>query len=64
MDYQDDVKYEKSCELAARAGIVVNAIQCGNMAATTPVWKDIATRAEGGYVAIAQTGASLCPRVW
>src|SRR3954471_12092442 len=42
MDYSDDVKYPDTVRRAREAGIVIIAIQCGNYAATTPVWQDIA----------------------
>ena len=56
MDYQDDVPYAKSCALAAGKGIVVNTVQCGNDHATTPVWREIAQLAGGGYSQIGQSG--------
>ena len=56
MDYQDDVKYPEVCKLAVKKDLVVNSVQCGNMASTTPIWKEIAKLAEGDYVVIAQTG--------
>ena len=59
MDYEQDVKYQASCEAAARRGIVVNAIQCGSMSATTPVRQEIARLGEGEYFAIAQSGGMV-----
>ena len=56
MDYQDDVKYPEVCQKAAKKDIIINTVQCGNMASTTPIWKEIAKLAEGDYVAIAQSG--------
>lgn len=56
MDYSDDVKYPETIALAKAAGIIINTIQCGNLAATTPVWQEIATLAGGGYVQIDQSG--------
>ena len=56
MDYQDDVKYPEVCKQAVKKDLIINTVQCGNMASTTPVWKEIAKLAEGDYVAIAQTG--------
>lgn len=56
MDYEQDVKYVESCKLAATAGITINSIQCGNDAATTPIWQEIARKAEGEYFAIQQDG--------
>jgi len=56
MDYDDDVQYPLSCEAARKKGIIINTVQCGNVAATTPVWKEIAQRTEGAYAAISQDG--------
>jgi uncharacterized protein YegL len=56
MDYPDDVKYPVSCEAAVKKDIIINTIQCGTLAETTPVWQDIARKGEGRFVQIAQTG--------
>jgi len=56
MDYQDDVKYPAVCKQAVKKDLIINTVQCGSMASTTPIWKKIAKLAEGDYVAIAQTG--------
>jgi hypothetical protein len=56
MDYGDDVKYMVSCREAARRVIIINTIQCGDVPETRTVWQDIARRAEGAYVALAQSG--------
>ena len=56
MDYQDDVKYPAVCKQAMKKDLIINTVQCGGMASTTPIWKEIAKLAEGDYVAIAQTG--------
>jgi hypothetical protein len=56
MDYPDDVKYPETVQLAKTAGIVINTIQCGNIAATTPFWQEIASTSGGGYVQIDQSG--------
>jgi hypothetical protein len=56
MDYADDVKYTVSCQAAARKGLIINTVQCGDVPATTEVWQQIARLAEGSYVALAQSG--------
>ncbi len=56
MDYADDVKFPVTCEAAARAGIIVNTVQCGAAGETTPVWQEIARKAEGRFVQIDQGG--------
>jgi hypothetical protein len=56
MDYANDIPYMTTCKRAAERGVIINTIQCGTIAATTPVWQDIAQRAEGRFVQIAQDG--------
>ena len=56
MDYEQDVKYQASCEAAAGRGIIVNTIQCGAQQDTREVWQEIARLAEGEYFAIEQSG--------
>jgi hypothetical protein len=56
MDYPDDVKYPETVQLAKAAGIIINTIQCGTIAATTPFWQEIASLSGGGYVQIDQSG--------
>lgn len=59
MDYQDDVKYQKSCEDAARAEIVINTVQCGRQSETTAIWQEIARLGEGKFVQLEQTGGMV-----
>ncbi len=56
MDYRNDVKYPDTCREAVRRLIVINTVQCGDVAETTPVWQQIARLSEGSYVALAQDG--------
>jgi Mg-chelatase subunit ChlD len=56
MDYANDVKYPVSCAEAVTKGVLINTVQCGNYSDTTPVWREIARRSEGSYIALAQTG--------
>lgn len=59
MDYAQDILYPASCEMAAKAGLVINTIQCGREAATTPIWQEIARSAEGEYFQIDQSGGMV-----
>lgn len=59
MDFADDIKYPKVCELAMEQSLIINTIQCGNMAATTKIWMDIARKSEGQYTAILQSGGTV-----
>jgi hypothetical protein len=56
MDYRNDVKYPDTCREAVKRLIVINTVQCGDVAETTPVWQEIARLSEGSYVALAQDG--------
>lgn len=56
MDYPDDVKYSETAQLARRAGIIINTIQCGSHAITTPIWREIAAMGQGAFVQIDQSG--------
>ncbi len=55
-DYQDEPDTAKTAAEAVRAGIIINTIQCGTTASTTPIWQAIARQGEGQYFAIAQDG--------
>jgi len=59
MDYKQDVKYPDSCKLAMKKDIIVNTIQCGTMASTTPIWQEIARKAEGKFARILQGGGVI-----
>lgn len=49
-------KYPQICQEAVKKDLIINTVQCGNIAATTPIWNEIAKLSEGSYAAIAQTG--------
>ncbi|MFC1610785.1 VWA domain-containing protein [Myxococcota bacterium] len=59
MDYSDDVQYPVTCSLAAEKAIVINTIQCGSNGGTTPVWRDIASKAAGDYFRVDQSGGAI-----
>ncbi len=59
MDYQDDVKYPVTLIEAGKRSIVVNSIQCGNSAATTRRWEQIAQLGSGRYFQVEQAGSAL-----
>ena len=59
MDFQDDVKYPEVCQMAVKKDLIINTIQCGNMPETTPIWNEIANKAEGEYAAILQDGGTV-----
>jgi hypothetical protein len=59
LDYQDDVRYDRSVRLARQHDIAVNTIQCGNWEETTAVWREMASLGGGVYAAIAQDGGMI-----
>jgi Mg-chelatase subunit ChlD len=56
LDYADGPKYPELCRIAAKKDLIINTVQCGTIAETTPIWKEIAKLSEGSYAAIAQSG--------
>lgn len=58
-DYDDGFDYKKHVKEAIARGIIVNAIRCGNQAATEPVWQEVARMGEGRYFSIAQEGGMV-----
>jgi len=61
MDYQNDVAYPESCRSAVKSDIIINTIQCGSFADTTPIWREIARLAEGRFFQVEQSGGALLP---
>jgi Mg-chelatase subunit ChlD len=53
-DYQDEPDTKSTAVEARRKGMIVNAIQCGNIAGTKEVWQEIAQYGGGRYFAIPQ----------
>jgi len=56
MDYPNGPKYPDLCREAAKNDLIINTIQCGEMAETKPIWQEIAKLSEGSYVGISQAG--------
>lgn len=59
MDYRQERQYPEIVERAVDKGIIVNAVQAGDMWETTPVWKEIAQYGRGRYMAIPQDGGHV-----
>ena len=59
MDYQNDVPYRATITQAARRGIVVNTIQCGNNDATSRKWREMAGLGQGRYFMVDQDGGAV-----
>lgn len=59
MDYQDDVPFAKSVQLARQQDIAVNTVQCGSLSGTARVWQQIASLGHGQYATIAQDGGMV-----
>jgi Mg-chelatase subunit ChlD len=56
MDYPNSPKYPDLCREAAKKDLIINTVQCGEMAETKPIWQEIAKLSEGTYVGISQSG--------
>jgi Mg-chelatase subunit ChlD len=56
MDYADEAHYPEILAAAAQRGIIVNTIQCGEMAQTAQAWADIARLGGGTYLQVEQAG--------
>ena len=54
--YPDGKDWLKVCKKAGKKDILINTIQCGNIAGTAEVWKAIASSASGAYAIIPQDG--------
>jgi Mg-chelatase subunit ChlD len=59
MDYQDDVKYPVTLAAAAKKGIVVNAVQCGDSGDTAREWRQVAQLGQGKYFQVEQGGSAV-----
>jgi Mg-chelatase subunit ChlD len=59
MDYKNDRKYPSVLKEAKQRDIVVNAVQAGGDPETMEIWKDIAQRGNGRYMAIPQDGGEV-----
>jgi hypothetical protein len=59
MDYLDDVKYPDTCQAAMKKGLIINTVQCGEIAGTREEWQRIARLSEGSYVALEQSGGMV-----
>jgi Mg-chelatase subunit ChlD len=59
MDYAQERQYPAILKDALKRNIVVNAVQAGDMAETTPIWKEIAQFGHGRYIAIPQSGGDV-----
>ena len=59
MDYPNAPKYPEICQAAMKKDLIINTVQCGGIAETTPIWAEIAKLSEGSYAAIAQSGGMV-----
>ena len=55
-DYQDGFAYERAASAAARKGIQVHTVRCGNDLQTETVWRQIARLGGGQFMTIEQDG--------
>lgn len=58
-DYQDEAQFPEIVTQARQKGIVVNAIQCGDMQGTAAPWASIAKLGGGDYFQVEQAGGAV-----
>lgn len=58
-DYPNQIQYPEILTEAGRRGIRVNAIQCGDLGATTDEWQRIAQLGRGSYFRVEQAGGAV-----
>ena len=59
MDYPGEKQYPEILAMAAQKGIVVNTIQCGDVAATLSSWQTIAGLGNGRFFQVEQAGSAV-----
>jgi uncharacterized protein YegL len=59
MDYAQDTKYETTLKVAQQKNIIVNAVLAGGARDTERVWRDVAQRGDGRFMAIPQDGGQV-----
>ena len=59
MDYAQDTKYETTMKVAQQKDIIVNAVLAGGARDTERVWRDVAQRGDGRFIAIPQDGGQV-----
>lgn len=55
-EYEDVPTYDKTAKAAIEKGIYINTVLCGGNTETGRIWKEIADRSEGRFMAIEQDG--------
>lgn len=58
-DYQDEAQYPEILAAATSKGIVVNAIQCGDVPPTLAAWTQIAELGQGSFFQVEQAGGAV-----
>ncbi|HFD11887.1 MAG TPA: VWA domain-containing protein [Crenotrichaceae bacterium] len=58
-DYENDVQYPESLQMADQKGIVINTIQCGQQTTTKIQWQQIASLGKGRYFQVEQAGSAV-----
>jgi Mg-chelatase subunit ChlD len=59
MDYPNELRYPEIIAMANRKGIVVNTIQCGDVASTLASWQRIAGLGNGRFFQVEQAGSAV-----
>lgn len=59
MDYENEIRYPEVCKAAMERRLFINTVLCGGDSATEKIWREIASLAEGKFVAIPQSGGAV-----
>ncbi|MFL5753258.1 MAG: vWA domain-containing protein [Bacteroidia bacterium] len=59
MDYGNDIKYPRSCQLAKQKDIILNAILMGNDPTAKVIWKEIANCSQGEFMQVDMNANNL-----
>ncbi|MFM7738319.1 MAG: VWA domain-containing protein [Planctomycetota bacterium] len=59
MDYENEIRYPEVCKAAMERRLFINTVLCGGDPATEKIWREIASLAEGKFVAIPQSGGAV-----
>lgn len=59
MDYKQDTRYATTLKVARQKDIIVNAMLAGGARDTERVWRDVAQRGDGRFIAIPQDGGEV-----
>lgn len=58
-NYQGDMQYADTIDIARKNDIIINTIQCGSANDTRQIWQAMAKQGHGNYVGLSQSGSVI-----